>query len=73
AVVVWLAAHPDVLAERVRRRDTRPLLHGRDARVVLAELARVRAPFYAQAHHRIGSQKGPHETTVAAILKALGL
>ena len=72
-IAVWLDAHPDVLAERVRRRDTRPLLRGRDARAVLTDLARVRSPFYAQAHHRVGSHKGPHETTVAAIMKALGL
>jgi shikimate kinase len=72
AIAVWLDAHPDVLAERVRRRDTRPLLRGRDARAVLTDLARVRSPFYAQAHHRIGSHKGPHETTVTAIMTALG-
>lgn len=71
-IAVWLDAHPDVLAERVRRRDTRPLLRGRDARAVLTELARARAPFYAQAHHRVGSQKGPHEATVEAIVQALG-
>ena len=71
AIAVWLDAHPDVLAERVRRRDTRPLLRGRDARVVLADLARARSPFYAQAHHRVGSQKGPRDVTVSAIIRAL--
>ncbi len=72
AIAVWLDAHPDVLAERVRRRDTRPLLRGRNARQVLTDLARVRSPFYGQAHHRVASQKGPHDVTVTAIMKALG-
>jgi shikimate kinase len=30
STAIWLNAHPDVLAERVKRRDTRPLLRGRD-------------------------------------------
>ncbi|RYY47758.1 MAG: shikimate kinase, partial [Sphingomonadales bacterium] len=29
-IAVWLDAEPEVLADRVRRRDTRPLLRGRD-------------------------------------------
>ncbi len=72
STAIWLNAHPDVLAERVKRRDTRPLLRGRDPRRVLADLAEQRDPFYAQAHIHISSQRGPHEATVAAILKAIG-
>jgi shikimate kinase len=72
AIAVWLDAHPDVLAERVRRRDTRPLLRGRDPRQVLADLAERRNPFYSLAHVRVGSQRAPHEATVSAILKAIG-
>jgi shikimate kinase len=72
AISVWLSAHPDVLVERVRRRDTRPLLRNGDPGKVLAELARVRNPIYAQAQIHIVSNKTPHEATVAAILKALG-
>jgi shikimate kinase len=71
STAIWLSAHPEVLAERVGRRDTRPLLRNRNAGEVLAELARVRNPIYAQAHIHIASQKTPHEATVAAILKAL--
>lgn len=71
AVAVWLNAKPEVLAERVRRRDTRPLLRGRDPRAVLTELARVRNPLYAMAPIHIASNQAPHEATVAAILKAL--
>ncbi|MGQ7440657.1 shikimate kinase, partial [Streptococcus suis] len=59
-------------AERVRRRDTRPLLRGKDPLQVLTELAAVRNPIYAEAHIHITSHKAPHEATVVAILKALG-
>ncbi len=71
ATAVWLNAEPHVLAERVRRRDTRPLLRGRDPRVVLTELASVRDPLYALAHIHVVSQQAPHDVTVNAILKAL--
>ncbi|MBX9729735.1 MAG: shikimate kinase [Sphingomonas sp.] len=71
ALAVWLDANPKVLAERVRRRDTRPLLRNRDPAEVLTELARIRNPIYALAPIHISSQQAPHETTVAAILKAL--
>ena len=72
AVSVWLRAHPDILVERVRRRDNRPLLQGRDAGAVLRELARVRDPIYALAEHHVTSRKGPHDLTVSSILEAIG-
>ena len=72
ATAIWLDADTAVLAERVRRRDTRPLLRGKDPRVVLADLARVRNPIYALAPIRVTSQQAPHDHTVNAILKALG-
>lgn len=72
ATTVWLNADTDVLAERVGRRDIRPLLRNRDARQVLRELAAKRDPIYAEAHIHVASQKGPHDATVSAILKAMG-
>jgi shikimate kinase len=72
ATTIWLDADPTVLADRVRRRDTRPLLRGRDPMEVLTDLAAVRNPLYALAHLRVPSAHAPHEVTVAAILKALG-
>lgn len=72
AVAIWLDAEPRVLADRVKRRDTRPLLRGRDPRQVLGELAAVRNPVYALAPHRVVSQDAPHDATVEAILGVLG-
>jgi shikimate kinase len=72
ATAIWLDAPEDVLVARVRRRDTRPLLRGRNPAEVLRELAAVRNPIYALAPIRIASQHAPHEATVSAILKALG-
>lgn len=71
-MAVWLDARPEVLADRVSRRDTRPLLRGRDPLAVLQELARVRNPLYALAPIRVSSHRAPHDATVNAILKALG-
>jgi len=70
-LAVWLDAAPAVLAERVGRRDHRPLLRGKDAKAVLTELAAIRNPFYAMAPVHIVSQQAPHEATVNAILEAI--
>jgi shikimate kinase len=72
ATAVWLDADPAVLADRVRRRDTRPLLRGKDPLEVLTDLAAKRNPLYALAPIRVPSFRAPHEATVAAILEALG-
>ena len=69
---IWLDAKPSVLVERVSRRDTRPLLRGKDPLAVLEELARSRNPLYATAHLRVSSHRAPHDATVNTILKALG-
>ncbi|MES2441596.1 MAG: shikimate kinase [Pseudomonadota bacterium] len=73
ATAVWLSAAPAVLAERVQRRDTRPLLRGRDPKAALTELAAIRNPFYAMAPIHVESVAAPHDATVNAILKAIGL
>jgi shikimate kinase len=71
AVSIWLKADPEVLARRVGRKDNRPLLRGKDARVVLTELLAAREPSYSQADLIIESNDGPHQHTVDAILAAL--
>lgn len=72
ALAIWLDADVDVLVDRVRRRDTRPLLRDRDPATVLRELAAVRNPLYALAPIRVESNNAPHEATVRAILEAIG-
>lgn len=72
AIAVWLDASPKILAERVSRRDSRPLLRNRDPEQVLTELAEVRNPIYALAPIHVASHQTPHESTVKAIMKAIG-
>ncbi|UVO49099.1 shikimate kinase [Sphingomonas sp. SUN019] len=72
ALAVWLDADPDVLVERVKRRNTRPLLRNRDPGTVLRELAAARNPLYALAPIRVASNNAPHDATVRAILEAIG-
>ena len=49
SISVWLKADLDVLVRRVSRKDSRPLLSGKDPLAVLTELAEKRYPVYAQA------------------------
>ena len=70
-VAVWLDADLDTLAERVTRRDTRPLLRNREPMPVLRELLDKRTPVYAQAHVHVRSLPAPHERAVDGIVSAL--
>jgi shikimate kinase len=69
---IWLDADVKILAERVARRNHRPLLTGRDPVEVLTELGKMRGPIYATANIHIRSDTSPHLRTVENILKALG-
>jgi shikimate kinase len=71
ATAVWIDADIAVLADRVKRRNNRPLLKGKDAFKTLSELAAVRNPVYALAPIHIKSKPAPHDNTVDAILKAM--
>ena len=71
ATVVWLKADPTVLARRVVRRDTRPLLRGRDPLEVLEAMAQARHGAYAQAHLTVETGEAPHQAAVEAVLAAL--
>lgn len=70
---IWLDADIDTLAHRVAKRDHRPLLRGKDPRTVLGELAAVRNPVYALAPIHVQSRVAPHDVTVEAIVRELGL
>ena len=67
-----IEAQIETLVDRVRRRDNRPLLKGKDPAKVLRELAAIRNPVYAKAPIHVISRPVPHEATVEAILEALG-
>ncbi|WP_299326610.1 shikimate kinase [Parasphingopyxis sp.] len=71
AMAIWLDADIDVLAERVSRRDTRPLVRDTDPKMVLSELAAKRNQYYAQAPIHVQSGEGAHEDTVDRIMEAL--
>lgn len=71
AISVWLDASVATLAQRVQRRDTRPLLKGKDPTTVLQSLAEIRNPLYAEADIHVPSEPAPHDITVNRILDAL--
>jgi len=71
AISVWLNADVETLAERVSRRDTRPLLKDRDPLLLLRDLAGRRNPVYAEAHIHIRSEPMPHERAVERIVEAV--
>lgn len=70
-IAIWLDAEVETLAERVSRRDHRPLLKGKDPVALLRGLAEIRNPVYAEAHFVIRSGALPHERTVDRIVAAL--
>lgn len=71
AIAIWLDADLQTLVDRVSRRNTRPLLRNGNPGEILAKLAQVRNPVYAQAQIHVRSKDGPHSRTVLAILEAL--
>ena len=71
AISVWLQADVETLAERVARRDTRPLLRDGDPREILERLLAAREPAYAEADIHIDASAGTHQATADSILAAL--
>lgn len=71
ALAIWLDADIATLAERVSRRDTRPLLRDKDPIKVLTGLAERRNPVYGRAQMHIKSNAGPHWQTVEKIMERL--
>ncbi len=68
---VWLHASLNIIVKRVSRRNTRPLLHGRDPKEVITELSKVRNPIYAMAQYHINTDDSPHEKTIEKIIRAI--
>ncbi|MEQ9640123.1 MAG: shikimate kinase [Alphaproteobacteria bacterium] len=70
-VSIWLRAELDVLLRRVKRRNNRPLLAGKNQRQVLQGLIDTRYPVYAEADVVVDSGEGPHEEVVERIVAEL--
>ncbi|WP_417699469.1 shikimate kinase [Pseudophaeobacter sp.] len=69
---IWLQADLEVLWNRVRHRDTRPLLQTADPRATLAELYQQRVPLYAKADIAVVSDgRASIEQMVDRVLLAL--
>lgn len=71
AITIWLKADLEVLARRVARRDTRPLLRGKDPLEVLSGQAEKRYPLYAEADIVVETPDSAHDLAVERILTAL--
>jgi shikimate kinase len=71
AVTVWMRADLETVAQRVQRRDTRPLLRGRDPLTALQAMADVRYPVYATADLIVDVAGGAHAQAVDGICEAL--
>ncbi|MAY88462.1 shikimate kinase [Arenibacterium halophilum] len=72
-VSIWLNANTDVLWQRVRHRDSRPLLRTANPRETLENLFAERQQFYAQADIAVVSDAGASiEDMVDRVIAALG-
>lgn len=71
AITVWMRADLETVSQRVQRRDTRPLLRGRDPLEALRAMAEVRYPVYETADLMVDVATGAHVQAVEAIVSAL--
>jgi shikimate kinase len=71
AVSVWLKADLEVLARRVSRKDTRPLLTGKDPLEVLQAQADARYAAYGEADVIVETGDAAHHVTVEQVINAL--
>src|SRR5436305_5312339 len=71
AISVWLKADLEVLARRVSRKDTRPLLAGKDPLEVLQAQADARYPVYGLADVIVETGDASHHVTVDQVIRAL--
>jgi shikimate kinase len=71
AISVWLKADLEILARRVSRKDTRPLLAGKDPLTALTALAETRYAAYAEADLTVETGDTAHHVTVDLVIRAL--
>ena len=71
AVSIWINADIEVLAARVTKRNTRPLLKDGDIKETLQKLIGARAAYYGEADVIVKSRDVPHDVIVDDILEEL--
>ena len=71
AISVWIKADIELLLERVKRRNNRPLLKQGEPRAVIEALIAERHPIYAEADITVESAHGPAEATLDRGMAAL--
>ncbi len=71
AISVWLKTDLAVLARRVGRKDSRPLLRDADPLEVLKAQAEVRYPVYAEADIMVETGDAAHNVSVEQVIAAL--
>ena len=72
-VAIWLDADLDLLWERVRHKDTRPLLRTADPRATLGEIFTQRAPVYGCVSPNLAVIADFHAAQLRNLAPALGL
>ncbi len=70
-VSVWLRADLDLLVSRTGRRNNRPLLKGKDRRVILQGLIDERYPVYAEADVAVDIDDSPPDVTTDRVRAAI--
>ena len=70
-IAVWLDSDVETLLDRVGRNANRPLLRQGNPRETLVRLKREREAHYRAAPIHVQSHTGPHQRTVAAILRGI--
>ena len=71
ALTVWLKTPIHVLLARVKKKDTRPLLKGRDPKQTIEALLALREPVYAQADITLECPDESHQSALEQILVEL--
>ncbi len=70
-IAVWLRADLQLLLERVRKRNDRPLLNTSDPEAVMRRLIDTRYPVYAEADIGVESRNSSHRAVVCDVISAL--
>jgi shikimate kinase len=71
ALSIWLKADLEVLARRIGRKDSRPLLAGKDPMDVLRAQAELRYPLYAEADIAVETGDTAHHVAVGQVIDAM--